>query len=43
VKKNPSSVEQENEKGEIPFQTAERLGFNEEIVQFLNPYEEVEE
>ena len=41
VKKCPETVETENTKGEIAFKMANRLGLDEEEVEFLNPFEEV--
>jgi Ankyrin repeats (3 copies) len=43
VTKCPESVEIENERGEIAHVMADRLGLNEDIVTFLNPYEEVDD
>lgn len=41
VKKCPETVEKENTQGEIAFKMADRLGWDEESVEFLNPFEEV--
>lgn len=41
VKKYPESVEIVNKEGETPHAMADRLGLHEDIVQFLNPFEEV--
>jgi ankyrin repeat protein len=43
VYRNPAAVDVRNSAGEIPHELAQRLNREEEIIQFLNPFEEVEE
>lgn len=43
VNKCPETVEIQNADGEIPHEQAKRMGASNDIVQFLDPYEEVSE